>query len=178
MKRVAVFGNAGAGKSTLARRLASLTGLPLHVLDIVQFPRGGHGGKLSPDEYATLHANLLLQDEWIIDGFGTAASAFERFAAADTLIYIDLPLLVHYWWVSKRLIRGVFANPAGWPENTPVWQSSMDSYRVIWLCHRRLTPRYRQLVANMAAVKRVHHLKSSAEIARFLDAVEREYAPA
>jgi adenylate kinase family enzyme len=30
MKRVAVFGNAGAGKSTLARRLADLTRLPLY----------------------------------------------------------------------------------------------------------------------------------------------------
>ena len=29
MRRVAVFGNAGGGKSTLARRLAALTGLPL-----------------------------------------------------------------------------------------------------------------------------------------------------
>ena len=33
MKRVAVFGNAGGGKSTLARRLAELTELPLYVLD-------------------------------------------------------------------------------------------------------------------------------------------------
>jgi cytidylate kinase len=29
MRKVAVFGNAGAGKSTLARQLAELTGLPL-----------------------------------------------------------------------------------------------------------------------------------------------------
>ena len=29
MKRVAVFGNAGGGKSTLARELAAVTGLPL-----------------------------------------------------------------------------------------------------------------------------------------------------
>ncbi len=41
MKRVAVFGNAGGGKSTLARRLAELTGLPLHPLDVIQFRPGG-----------------------------------------------------------------------------------------------------------------------------------------
>jgi adenylate kinase family enzyme len=29
MKRVAIFGNAGGGKSTLARELAAITGLPL-----------------------------------------------------------------------------------------------------------------------------------------------------
>jgi ABC-type protease/lipase transport system fused ATPase/permease subunit len=39
MKRVAVFGNAGGGKSTLARQLAAITGLPLHVIDQLQFKR-------------------------------------------------------------------------------------------------------------------------------------------
>jgi adenylate kinase family enzyme len=174
VKRVAVFGNAGGGKSALARRLAELTRLPLYVLDIVQFPAGGRGGKVSPDEFSKLHAELLDRDEWIIDGYGSVASAWERFTAADTLVYIDLPLYLHYWWVTKRLIKGLFANPAGWPDNSPLWESSMSSYRVIRLCHRGLTPKYRQLVAEMAASKRVHHLRSPAEIAAFLRAIESE----
>jgi adenylate kinase family enzyme len=41
MKRVAVFGNAGGGKSTPARRLAELTRLPLYPLDLIQFKTGG-----------------------------------------------------------------------------------------------------------------------------------------
>ena len=41
MKKVAVFGNAGGGKSTLARRLADLTWLPLILLDMIQFRAGG-----------------------------------------------------------------------------------------------------------------------------------------
>ena len=178
MKRVAIFGNAGGGKSALARRLATLTQLPLYVLDIVQFPAGGRGGKISRDEYLKLHAVLLNQDKWIIYGFDNVATAWERFAAADTLIHVDLPVLTHYWWVTKRLIKGLFANPPGWPDDTPVWESSMDSYRVVWRCHRALTPRYRQLVAEMAVSKRVHHLKSPADIAAFLETIEREYKAA
>ena len=50
----------------------------------------------------------------------------------------------------------------------------MSSYKVLWPCHRRLTPKYRQLVAEMAASKRVHHLRSPAAIAAFLDAIKRE----
>ena len=170
MKRVAVFGNAGGGKSTLARRLAELTELPLYVLDMMQFNPGGV--KVPQHEFLQAHADLLRRDEWIIDGFGNAALAWERFAVADTLIYVDLPLWIHYNWVTKRLIKGLFANPKGWPENSPLWSSTLSSYRVIPLCHRNLTPKYRQLVAETAASKRVHHLRSVAQIRSFIEAVK------
>ena len=168
MKRVAVFGNAGGGKSTLARRLAAITGLPLVPLDLVQFRPGG--GAVPPEEFARAHAEIVARPEWIIDGFGSAETAFARFAAADTLVYVDLPLVVHYWRVTKRLIQGQFATPAGWPENSPIWRSTLDSYRVIGRCHRHLTPRYRRFVAEVAATKRVHHLRSPAAMRDFLAA--------
>jgi adenylate kinase family enzyme len=170
MKKVAVFGNAGGGKSTLARRLAELTGLPLYVVDVLKF---GPGGAAIPhDEYLEVHAELLGRGEWIIDGFGCVASAWERFAAADTLVYVDLPLLTHYRWVTKRLVGGLFADPPGWPPNSPLWSSTLSSYRTIPRCHRSLTPRYRQLVADAAATStRVHHLRSAREIEAFLQSV-------
>ena len=40
MTRVAIFGNTGAGKSTLARKLAAVTGLPLYPLDLIQWRVG------------------------------------------------------------------------------------------------------------------------------------------
>jgi adenylate kinase family enzyme len=174
MKKVAVFGNTGGGKSTLARSLAALTRLPLYPLDLIQYRVGGE--RVSDEEYLKVHAELLRRNEWIIDGYGSVDSAWERFAAADTLVYIDLSPVIHYWWVTKRLIKSPFASAEGWPENSPIWSSTMASYRVVWQCHSELTPRYRQLVAEAAASKRVHHLKSPREIKAFLDAVRREYA--
>ena len=173
MKRVAVFGNAGGGKSTLARQLAEVTGLSLYSLDLIQFRPGG--GRVPHEEYLEAHGDLLRREEWIIDGFGCVASAWERFSFADTLIHVDLPLVTHYGWVTKRLITGLFVTPEGWPDNSPMWSSTIDSYRVVWLCHRRLTPRYRQLVADAAASKRVHQLRSRAEIRAFVEAVKKEH---
>jgi len=170
MKRVAVFGNAGGGKSTLAKRLAELTRLPLYPIDMIQFSAGGDA--VPHDEYLRAHADLLRREEWIIDGFGCVSSAWDRFSAADTLIYVDLPVLTHYRWVTKRFIKGLFVNPAGWPKNSPMLGSTISSYRVLPLCHRHLTPKYRQLVADAAASKRVHHLRSPGQIRSFLEKVE------
>lgn len=170
MKRVAVFGNAGGGKSTLARQLAQATGLPLHPLDLIQFRPGGEA--VPHEEYLRAHAELLKREAWIIDGFGCRRSAWERFDAADTLIHVDLPLFTHFRWVTKRLFKGIFRTPEGWPEGSPMLRSTISSYRVLWLCHRRLTPRYRQLVAEARAHKRVHHLRSAAEIRAFLAEME------
>lgn len=156
----------------MARRLADLTRIPLHPLDMIQYRAGG--GKVPHDEYLKVHAELLQRDAWIIDGFGCVKSAWERFASADTLVYVDLPLFTHFLWVTKRLLKGVFVTPEGWPEGSPVLSSTIDSYRVLWLCHRRLTPKYRELVSTARQHKRVHHLRSAAEMNAFLNGVRRE----
>src|SRR5258708_20616863 len=181
MEKVAVFGNAGAGKSTLAKRLSAITGLPLYPLDTIQFRAGRYrpeekdGGKVQHEEYLKIHADVLKQDRWIIDGDESVAWGWEWFDAADTLVYIDLPLLTHYRWITKRLVKGLFRNPEGWPENSPVWSSTLDGYRVVRLCNRHLTPKYRQLVATASSDKRVHHLRSPAEIRSFLEAVKKDH---
>ena len=107
---MAIFGNAGGGKSALAKRLAEMTRLPLHTIDKIQFSSDDNKvpQKIPHERFLREHADLLRRDKWIIDGFGSVASAWERFAQADTLIYIDLPLITHHWWVTKRLIAGLF----------------------------------------------------------------------
>jgi adenylate kinase family enzyme len=172
VKKVAVFGNTGGGKSTLAKNLAELTHIPLYPLDMIQYRAGG--SKVPDDEYLKAHAELLQRDAWIIDGYGCVKSAWERFASADTLIYIDLLFFIHFLWVTKRLFKGIFVTPEGWPDGSPMWSSTMNSYRVLWLCHRHLTPKYRALVSEARHRKRVYHLRSSAEIRAFLSTIKVE----
>jgi hypothetical protein len=157
VKKVAVFGNAGGGKSTLAKKLAELTHIPLYPLDMIEFRAGG--GKVPHDDYLKAHAELLQRDAWIIDGFGGVKS---------------VPLFTHFRWVTKRLLKGLFVTPEGWPEGSPMLSSTIDSYRVLWLCHRHLTPKYRKLVSEARQHKRVHHLRSAAEMSAFLNGVRLE----
>ena len=177
MRKVAVFGNAGGGKSTLARQLAEVTGLPLFPIDVIKYRAGVYrpDRAITPEEYRTLHAELLNRERWIIDGFDSVSLAWDRFASADTLIYVDLPLWTHVRWITKRLIKGLFRTPEGWPVDAPVWNSTLGGYGVLLPCHRHLTPRYRDYVVAAASSKRVHHLRSSAEIAAFLRMVRLEH---
>jgi adenylate kinase family enzyme len=183
MRKVAVFGNAGGGKSTLARRLAVATELPLYVVDNLRYRDGKYqskeerGGEISTEEYRAIHTDILSREQWIIEGFESVALAWERFAAADTLVYVDLPILIHYWGVTTRFAAGVFKNPKGWPESSPILESTWDGYRVVGRCHQLLTPKYRQIVAEMSSSKRVHHLRSRREMAAFIAGVIEERRP-
>ncbi|HEY9669713.1 MAG TPA: adenylate kinase [Coleofasciculaceae cyanobacterium] len=172
MKKVAVFGNTGGGKSTLSKRLSQITGLPLHPLDKIQYQSGG---KLVPHEdYQHAHQQILATDRWIIDGFGCMETVWLRLNEADTLVFIDLPLYVHFRWVTKRLITGFFSPPEGWPQNSPILKSSLTSYRVLWLCHKRLTPKYREYIEQAQSVKRVYHIRSTQQIQQFFELIENE----
>lgn len=170
MKKVAVFGNAGAGKSTTSKKIAEFSGLPLYALDKVNFYPGG--AEVPHDIYLDSHSKILAEDEWVIDGFGCLESTWSRLSAADTLVYIDLPIVVHLLWVTKRLFKGIFQTPEGWPENSPLVKSTLKSYRVLWLCHKKLTPTYRKYIANATKTKTVFHLRSKTDIENFLNSIK------
>jgi adenylate kinase family enzyme len=173
MKKIAVFGNAGGGKSTLSRRLSEITGLPLHVLDKLQYQSGGI--QVSQADYQRAYQNILLSDRWIIDGFGSIETLWPRLDQADTLVFVDLPIAVHVWWVTKRLLTGYFQPPAGWPENSPILKSSLTSYRALWLCHTRLTPKYREYVEQAKSTRRVFHIQSTQQISQCVESIEKDH---
>ena len=165
MNKVAVFGNAGGGKSTLSKRLAELTGLPWVPLDSLKYQPGGE--PIPHAEFKAAHGELLKQDQWIVDGFGSMDTLWERLDEADTLVYLDMPVLRHIWWVTKRLLVGAWVPPAGWPERSPLLKGTLNSYQTVWLCHSKLTPKYREYVESTSTTKQVYHLRSRQDIAQF-----------
>ena len=166
MQKVAVFGNAGGGKSTLSRKLSEITDLPLYVLDKLQYRSGGV--KVPEDEYKQAHGELIGSNQWVIDGFGSLDTVWQRLDQADSLVYVDLPIYRHFWWVTKRMVKGLFVPPEGWPEGSPILKSSLTSYQALWLCHKYLTPKYRNYVEQAQGTKRVYHLKTVAQTSQFL----------
>ncbi|WP_222930835.1 hypothetical protein [Allochromatium palmeri] len=84
MKKIAVFGKPGSGKSTLSKSLASATGIPLHQLDSIVYKK--NGDLVEREVFDEAHKNILSSECWLIDGIGPIESFNVRLEMADTLI--------------------------------------------------------------------------------------------
>jgi adenylate kinase family enzyme len=101
-QRIAILGITGAGKSTLSRRIAQKTGLPLFHMDSL-FWRG-KWEEVPEAEYLRAHDEILKNNErWIIEGWVSPAME-ERLKQADLIIYLDYP----GWLCALRYIERAF----------------------------------------------------------------------
>ena len=162
MKKIAVFGKPGGGKSTLSKTLSRSTGIPLHPLDLIEF--NPDGSRVDDETFSQCHRVLIQAEEWIIDGVGTPNSFSERLKEADTLIYIDLPYFVHYWWVVKRFLASPFKAPEGWPKGSDVLKGTITSINTLRLCPAYWNKKFvDDLHANHAG-KKIFVIKSVSEL--------------
>ncbi|WP_158021810.1 hypothetical protein [Candidatus Protochlamydia naegleriophila] len=101
-KKFALIGLPGSGKSTFAAKLGRILGIPVHHLDRHMFEVGGK--KRDKQEFIEIQKAMLSEEAWVIEG--CSFSTFEmRFAKADVLIYFQLPRLVCFLRLFKRLFN-------------------------------------------------------------------------
>lgn len=103
MKRVAIIGCSGTGKSTFARRLYHETGLPVIHLDR-EFWRSGWVFDNSDANIVRIRDRFEEEEEWIADG-NYASTMRARLARADTVFFFDYPTHVCLWRVFWRVWR-------------------------------------------------------------------------
>lgn len=165
MNKIAIFGKPGSGKSTLAKNISRTTGIPLHPLDSIVYKANGEF--VDRDTYDKEHQSILSSENWIIDGFGPIDSFYQRLEAADTLIYIDLPYVVSYWLVTKRLAKGVFTTPEGWPAGSSILKGSTASYKALKQSPKFWNDQFLNRLEDIAKDKSLHIIRSVAELNSF-----------
>jgi adenylate kinase family enzyme len=102
VQRIAIVGAGGAGKTVLANQLGALLGLPVTHLDALRYD---HAWNVVPEaEFVAAQRAVAAGDRWIIDG-NSAASMPVRFAAADTIIFLNPPTLACLWGIARRRLR-------------------------------------------------------------------------
>jgi adenylate kinase family enzyme len=100
VRRIAVIGNGAGGKTTLARALSERLGVPHHEVDAAQFR--SDWTRVPASAVAHELDAWLADDGWVIDGFGPLACVERRLDAADTVLWLDLPLRTHLLRALRR----------------------------------------------------------------------------
>ncbi|MBH0231713.1 topology modulation protein [Halobacillus yeomjeoni] len=100
MKRIMVVGiSAGVGKSTFAKELGELLNIDVYHLDRFFWKPGWNQASL--EEFSQRQKEVAVEENWIIEGnYRTTIDI--RIRRADTLIYLELPLLTCLYRVFKR----------------------------------------------------------------------------
>ena len=111
MQKVLVIGCSGAGKSTFARRLRDITGLPLYYLD--RLWHKADRTHITREEFDRVLAEWLALPAWIIDG-DYSRTLPQRLEACDTVFFLDFPLEVCLAGVENR--RGAQRPDMPWVE--------------------------------------------------------------
>ena len=101
MRRVAIIGCGGAGKTALSLELGRLLDLPVVHVD-------AHYWRDSPasptGHWPELHRQLVAGEAWIVDGMKPGVLA-ERLERADTVVFLDLPRRTCLRGLVERRVR-------------------------------------------------------------------------
>jgi adenylate kinase family enzyme len=164
-ERVLVLGSGGAGKSTVARRIGTATGLPVVHLDRLYWHPGWV--ETPAGEWEQVVRDAVAGDRWVIDGnYGGTMPV--RLAAADTAVYLDVARLRCLWRVLRRtaLLHGRSRDDVG-----PGCPERFSWEFLVWIWRYPATRRP-GLLALLADFERgggrVLVLRNDAEVDRFL----------
>lgn len=168
MIKIVVIGNAGGGKSILCSQLSKKLDIPVYQLDKLQW---NPGWIPTPEaEFRKKHDDILNRDSWIIDGFASWESIIKRFEYADTIIFVDHNLLIHYWWALKRQFWCLFRPRPNFVEGCPMIPMTGKLLRMIWSIHRDIRPKLIEVLKKYKT-KKIIHIKSPGELRKFLSTI-------
>lgn len=113
MQRVVIVGTSGAGKTTLARRLAGELDAAFIELDALHWLENW-----TPNpEFAAHVAEALEAERWVVDGNYSRRVQDNILSRADTLVWLDYSVGTKLWWLVQRTSRRLISRETLWHGN-------------------------------------------------------------
>jgi adenylate kinase family enzyme len=167
MRRVLVIGCPGAGKTTLARKLAERSRLPLVHLDFHYWRPGWQ----LPDSKEWRAQVIALADAptWIMDG--NYSNTYDiRMPRADTLVWLDYPRWICMRRVLLRTLTGYGRTRPDLPESCPE-RFDIPFFRYVWGFPDKHRPRIVNGIERFGAHLLIARLCSDRDASEFLATV-------
>lgn len=167
MRRIAIIASAsGSGKSTLGRELAHRLDVAYHELDAVH--HGPGWTEASPDELRAKVEPLVTGEGWVIDGAYRGKLGDLVLAAADTIVWLDLPMRVWLPRVLRRTARRIVRREELWSGNRETLRGAFWGRDALIPFALRNYGRRRRIYPVELAAYRVVRLRSPREIELWL----------
>ena len=171
MRRVAVLGTSGSGKTTFARGLSERLGVPFVELDALNHV-GPDWIEATPEELRSKVAPIVATDSWVVDGSYRGKLGDLVVERADIVVWLDLPMRVWLPRLVRRALVRVIRREELWGGNRETLRNvvfSRDSLLVYSIrTHRRRRDLYPAQLASFNLVR----LRSQREVEDFLRRVE------
>lgn len=162
MQRIAIVECGGSGKTWLARHLGAQFGLPVTHLDALYYDERWR--RSPPEQFAARQRALAATPRWVIDGH-YASTLPIRLAAADTVVFLDLPATTCPWGIAQRRRR---ARGEQHPTTGVYDRITQEFVRYVLGYRGRMRPRVEQLIARHAGDARVVVLRSRRAVQRWV----------
>ena len=78
--------------------------------------------------------------------------------------------LASYWLVTKRLLKGLFIKPEGWPKGASIVKGSLQSYKMLRLSPKFWNDDFFKKLDTLSQNKSLHVIETVAELNGFTDA--------
>jgi adenylate kinase family enzyme len=134
MQRIFITGNAGSGKTTLAKALSKQLQLPYVGLDSIVWRPGW--AKTPMSERNTQEKVVAADSAWIVDGVSDII-----LEAADLVIFLDCPRHKCYWRVFWRNLPYLFRSRPGLPARCPEILIVRRLLKIIWHFPKLVRPK-------------------------------------
>ncbi len=169
MRRVCVIATAsGCGKTTFGRALSARLDVPFHELDALH--HGPNWSEAAAEELRERVEPLVGDESWVIDGAYRGKLGDLVLEAADTVVWIDLPLHVWLPRLLRRTIRRAVTREELWNGNRESLRTSFLSRdSVVYDALRRCRDRRARYPVELARFP-VVRLRTRADVDAFLTA--------